>query len=607
MVGAAPTERVDNGQYDVDRVGLGASMGRYELRAVVGSGGMGVVFEAHDPELDRMVAVKVLRRPGEHSDGTTGLRREGQIMARLTHLNVIRVYDVGVAHGHEFVAMEYVAGGTLHDWLQRAPRTAAEIVAVFVDAGRGLAAAHDAGLVHRDFKPANVMVGDDGRVLVTDFGVARSAGHICGEAGAAGGPESRSHGSTLTRHGEVVGTPAYMAPEQLLGGQVDARADQFSFCVSLWRALFGSAPFGGDNLEELAVSTAAGVVTPPAIADDEHVRPDLRAALERGLARDPAARFPSMHELLAVLAPRPRFPAARGDRGASAADQRSHECTGADGVRLAYATLGQGAPIVKAANWLSHLDHDWHVPMWPHWLDLLGRGNCLVRYDARGNGQSDWAPASITFEDFVADLAAVFDAAGVDRAPIVGISQGAAVAAAYAARHPDRVSALVLIGGCARGWRVKANPALTAQFEALLILMRTAWGGNNAAFRQIFTTSFFPDAHADQADWFNDLQRRTATPDNAARILSALGDIDVREELARIVAPTLVLHARGDTLMPFKDGLELAGGIAGARFVALESRNHMLLPGEPAWDRFAGELTRFVAGCADRRWRIGPG
>ena len=246
LVGVAPTERVDYGQYEIDRVDLGARMGRYELRAVVGSGGMGVVFEARDPDCDRTVAVKVLRRPGDSSEGTTRLRREGQIMARLTHPNVIRVYDVGVAHGHTFVAMEYVAGGTLHDWLERAPRTPAEIVAVFVDAGRGLAAAHDAGLIHRDFKPANVLVGDDGRVLVTDFGLARSSGHGGGEADAAGGLDHRSQRLTLTRQGEIVGTPAYMAPGQLLGGPVDVRADQFSFCVSMWRALFGTAPFAGD-------------------------------------------------------------------------------------------------------------------------------------------------------------------------------------------------------------------------------------------------------------------------------------------------------------------------------------------------------------------------
>ncbi len=278
-----------------------------------------------------------------------------------------------------------------------------------------------------------------------------------------------------------------------------------------------------------------------------------------------------------------------------AAAQRTHFCRAADGTRLAYATLGSGPAIVKAANWLNHLELDWQGPVWRPWLDCLSRGRCLVRYDARGNGLSDWRPPSIRFEDFVSDLATVFDAAGVERAPLVGISQGAAVAAAYAARHPERVSALVLIGGCVRGWRVKAHPRLTERFEALMVLMRQGWGGQNAGFRQIFTTAFFPDASPEQIDWFNELQRQSTSPENAAEILSALGDLDIRDELPRVVAPTLVIHSQGDAVVPIKDGIELASGIAGARFVPLDSRNHLLLPSAPAWQRFTRELELFLA------------
>jgi pimeloyl-ACP methyl ester carboxylesterase len=224
----------------------------------------------------------------------------------------------------------------------------------------------------------------------------------------------------------------------------------------------------------------------------------------------------------------------------------------------------------------------------------MSRHRCLIRYDARGNGLSDWAPPSITFEDFVSDLGTVFDAAGVERAPVLGISQGAAIAAAFAARHPERVSALVLVGGCARGWRVKRSAALNERFEAMMALMRQGWGGENAAFRQIFTTAFFPDAPKDHMDWFNELQRRTTSPANAAAILSALGDVDVRDDLARVKAPTLVLHSRRDAVVPMKDGIELAAGIAGSRFVPVDSANHVWLADEPAWSRFADELTRFL-------------
>jgi pimeloyl-ACP methyl ester carboxylesterase len=278
--------------------------------------------------------------------------------------------------------------------------------------------------------------------------------------------------------------------------------------------------------------------------------------------------------------------------------QRVHFATAHDGARLAYASLGEGPPLVKAANWLSHLELEAEGALWAHWLDLLSRGRRLVRYDARGNGLSDWNPPSITFEDFVADLSTVFDESGIERAPVLGISQGASVAAAYAARHPERVSGLILIGGCTRGWRTVGSDRVTQKFEALIELMRQGWGGRNPAFRQIFTTTFFPSASKDDMEWFNELQRRSTSPENAATILSALGDLDIRNELASIEAPTLVLHSRHDAVIPIKNGIDLATGIPGARFVEIESANHVWLADEPAWERFAAELEGFLAEIA---------
>ena len=279
----------------------GMTLGRYRLRERIGEGGMGVVFAAYDPELDRTVAVKVLH-PGLGGPGSRGeerLRREGQTMARMAHPNVIRVYDVGVQGDIVFVAMEYIAGGTLKSWLADAPRSADTILAAFAQAARGLAAAHDADLVHRDFKPSNVLVSNDGRVLVTDFGVARASIDPPSHDGDAPGVDPL--GATMTRAGSLVGTPAYMAPEQLQGRPVDGRADQFSFCVALWRALYGKAPYGGESWSELAKSTAAGkLVEPPAAA---RVPGHVRAALERGLHPDPARRFPSVGALLQALDP----------------------------------------------------------------------------------------------------------------------------------------------------------------------------------------------------------------------------------------------------------------------------------------------------------------
>jgi pimeloyl-ACP methyl ester carboxylesterase len=274
--------------------------------------------------------------------------------------------------------------------------------------------------------------------------------------------------------------------------------------------------------------------------------------------------------------------------------QRTHFCTAHDGARLAYARLGAGPPFVKAANWLSHLELDADSPIWRHWLARLSRDHCLIRYDGRGNGLSDWKPPAIRFADFVSDLSVVFDAAGVERAPLLGISQGAAVAVAYAVEHPERVSGLVLIGGCARGFRIKGHAKLNAGFEALMVLMRQGWGKREPTFRHIFTSSFFPDGDKDQLDWFDELQLRTASPENAAAILSALGDVDVRAYLPHVKVPTLVVHSRGDSVVPVKDGIELATGIPGARFVELDSRNHVLLESEPAWARFERELGAFL-------------
>ena len=362
MDGTEATERAD-GAWFGEAISLGARMGRYELKRIVGAGGMGVVFEADDPELDRRVAVKILRARSS-SGGEARLRREGQTMARLTHPNVLRIYDVGVGHEHLFVAMEFVGGGTLADWLERAPRTPEQIIAVFVQAGRGLAAAHDAGIVHRDFKPSNVLVADDGRVLVTDFGLARTATSVePDDVQLAGGSRPSGPMAAVTATGELLGTPAFMAPEQHAGGVIDARADQFSFCVSLWRGLFGIAPYEGTTLPELAQSTQSGVVTSPPPAVASRASPKVRAAIERGLRAAPDERFPSMHELLAALEPRSGVRAPWWIAGAAAASlaaaasvwavrsltqTASDPCSARD-VRFAAIWNGQIAGAVKAA------------------------------------------------------------------------------------------------------------------------------------------------------------------------------------------------------------------------------------------------------------------
>jgi hypothetical protein len=268
------------------------TLGRLRLERVLGSGGMGVVYAAFDPDLERRVAVKLLH--ASSADARARLLREARAMAKLSHANVITVFDVGSAEGEDFVTMELIDGETLKDWLARARPSWREIVLAFAHAGRGLAAAHDAGLVHRDFKPANVLRSTAGKLVVTDFGLSRAAGAV-DAVDAAGSVSSQSGPSTKTATGAVLGTPAYMAPEQWTGGALGPAADQFAFCVALSEALAGHRPFGGETFEEIKASVLAGP------GDDHAIPRPVRAIIRRGLAPDPAARWPSMTALLTAL------------------------------------------------------------------------------------------------------------------------------------------------------------------------------------------------------------------------------------------------------------------------------------------------------------------
>jgi DNA-binding winged helix-turn-helix (wHTH) protein/pimeloyl-ACP methyl ester carboxylesterase len=269
-------------------------------------------------------------------------------------------------------------------------------------------------------------------------------------------------------------------------------------------------------------------------------------------------------------------------------------CTTADHVRIAYAQVGVGPDLVKTANYLTHLEYDWQSPLWRPFLQALTAHHRLTRYDGRGNGLSDWTVESISFDDFVRDLETVVEAAGLNRFALFGMSQGCAVAIAYAVRHPERVSHLVLYGGYARGKRRRGSTRDVEQADALLTLMRDGWGQDNPAFRQIFTSLFIPGGKPEQVKWFNDLQRNTTSPENAVRMRRAFDDIDITDLLSRIQAPALVLHCREDAVQPFDEGRLLAAGLPDARFVALEGRNHVILEGDPTWSRFFEEVEAFL-------------
>jgi pimeloyl-ACP methyl ester carboxylesterase len=275
-------------------------------------------------------------------------------------------------------------------------------------------------------------------------------------------------------------------------------------------------------------------------------------------------------------------------------------CRSRDGVRIAYSVCGHGPPLVRAAHWMSHLEYDWESPVWRHWIDALSEMSTLIRYDQRGNGLSDREVANFTFEAMVDDLEAVVDAAHLDHFTLLGVSQSCAVSAAYAARHPERLTGLILYGGFVKGWRKRGDRHEITTHEAMTTLIREGWGKNNPAFRQLFATMFIPGANQEQIVWFNELQRIAVSADDASRLHEAFGEIDVSAILTRISIPTLVLHAEHDLVVPFHAGREFATGIRGARFVDLNSANHVLLADEPAFFKFCREMTRFISESASR-------
>jgi DNA-binding SARP family transcriptional activator/pimeloyl-ACP methyl ester carboxylesterase len=275
--------------------------------------------------------------------------------------------------------------------------------------------------------------------------------------------------------------------------------------------------------------------------------------------------------------------------------QQIRFCYTADKTRLAYAEVGTGPPLVKAANWLTHLDYDWDSIVWRHWLRAFASTHRLVRYDERGCGLSDWDTQSFSLEHWVEDLETVVDAAGLDRFPVLGISQGAAVAVKYAARHPERVSCLVLYGGYVQGRVIRARTDDERRRAALLPqLAELGWGTDDPSFRQVFTARFMPEGTAEQWRAFNELQRCTTSPANAAAFLRVTDMIDVTDDARRVSAPALILHARGDLMPPVDQGRQLAALIPDSRFVTLDSKNHLLLEHEPAWTRFLVEVERFL-------------
>jgi len=316
-----------------------------------------------------------------------------------------------------------------------------------------------------------------------------------------------------------------------------------------------------------------------------------RARLIRLLAEAGIPATPGLREQPAI--PLAAEPTEAAPPTASVLKQEIHFCQASDGTTLAYSVTGSGPPLVKAANWLNHLEADLHSPLWKHWIRALTAIRSVWRYDERGNGLSDWN-APLNFEAFVDDLESVVDAAGLDRFDLLGISQGAAVAIAYATRHPERVRKMHLWGGYAIGWKHRADPAEIERREAMLDLTRHGWALDNPAYRQMFTSLYLPGGSQEQEDYFNEMQRVTTSAENAVALQQVFADINVGDLLSKVTTPTLVGHSTRDAVVPFSAGRALAARIPGAQFIAVESPNHLLLESDPGWPKYARAVEEFL-------------
>jgi pimeloyl-ACP methyl ester carboxylesterase/DNA-binding SARP family transcriptional activator len=361
-----------------------------------------------------------------------------------------------------------------------------------------------------------------------------------------------------------------------------------------------------DRLGDEPERALAYVHTLQTLLPDENFANEITRINER--ARQTAATNPVIGAVSTTLtesAVRPVAEAAAGlpsgnlpavpSLGIGARKQSIHHAHSNDGTRIAYAVSGSGPAIVRASHWMSHLDFDWESPVWGHWIDALSDGFTLLRYDGRLNGLSGTTAQDISLDAFIADLECVVDAAGIKEFILLGISQGCAISVEFAARHPERVAGLLLYGGYIRGWRARGDANEIGRREAIAALIRQGWGQADPMFRQLFTNLFIPGANRVQMDWFNELERRTLTPENAWRLSNAFADIDVSARLNALRLPTLVLHARGDRVAPLAGGLELSSAIRGARFVELDSSNHILLAEEPAFQEFVREAIGFAS------------
>ena len=563
----------------------------YQVIDRVGEGGMGVVYRARDTRLDRDVALKfMVHAAAVDSQQADRFRREARALAALNHPNILTIHDIGEDNGLPFLVLEWVGGGALTAaWLKR-PLSMEELLRILVPIAEALGAAHAHGIVHRDVKPANVLVCDDGRIKLADFGLAKF----------------RDLNREVTRTSGVIGTVAYMSPEQARDDEVGPPSDVFSLGVLAYELLTGRLPFTGESPGAVIAAILSGRHRPLTEVGNQFPE-GLAAIVERCLESQPGDRFPSGADVAqalrlassgAVESAAVEHRHSNDPRWTGVAAPRTQEikfCSTADGVSLAYSAIGAGPFLVRVLGHFTHLEMEWEWPDLRRFWEHLAERFTVVRYDGRGMGLSDPYTGEFSEETRQLDLEAVPTAAGATRTALLGISEGGWTAATYAIEHPERVTHLILYGAYTRG--AQARPGYDAEEDqALLTLIRKGWGRDTARFRQVFTSQFFrSDADPGLIAHFNELQRVSATPETAARYYeSSHRRGDGRELFRRVAIPTLVIHSRDDMAVSSDEGRLLASIIPGAQLVLLPSGTHYFPTDAEVATKAAAAIVRFL-------------
>ena len=570
----------------------------YRVIERVGEGGMGVVYRARDERLHRDVALKfMIDGPRFNSDHGDRLQREARALAALNHPNILTIHDLGDADGTPFLVFEWIGGGALDSRVRQQPLSTSEFLKVALPVADALGAAHDHGIVHRDVKPANVLVSTEGRIKLADFGLAKF----------------RGVDAQATRTGGVIGTIAYMSPEQASGGDIGPPSDVFSFGVLAYEILSGQLPFQGVGPGGVIAAILSGRHTPLS-----EMRRDIPASLvavvERCLEPAPGARFQTGNEVARALrralaeadadppltmdvAAESRQPG--GTHPPARRDQDIRFCRTSDGVSIAYSAAGAGPVVVRVLSHFTHLEMEWEWPDLRRFWEHLAEQHTVVRYDGRGMGLSDPHTTEFTEDTRQRDLEAVLDAVGAQTVALLGISEGGWTAATYAVSHPQRVTHLILYGAYCRG--AQARPGYDAEEDrALVTLIRKGWGRDTPAFRQVFTSQFFrADANPGLIAHFNELQRVSANAETAARYYESCHQRgDGRELFRQVRVPTLVIHCRDDLAVSAEEGRLLASTVPGAQLVLLPSGTHYFPTGPDVALKVAGAITRFLGPIA---------